>query len=152
YHEGISVLDLKSGTSNVVVEDGSNPAYSQTGHLLFTRGGTLLAAPFDLNRLALTGEPIAILGGLRSSGQSWSGAEFSLSPKGTLLYALGNSIAMRRHAIVIGQGGAISSWSDERQPFKTAIAASPDGNRFAVVLANVDGLDEIWVSRRGTSS
>ena len=152
YHEGVSVLDLKSGQSKTLVEDGSSPAYSPTGHFLFTRGGTLLAAPFDLNHLALTGEPTAILGGLRTSGFSWTGAEFDLSPAGTLLYALGDPIAMRRHVIVIDRNGAVTAWSDEHAPFKTDIVSSPDGSRIATILPNADGLDEVWISRRRAPS
>jgi len=152
YHEGIGALDLNSGKSKILVEDGSNPRYSQTGHLLFTRGGIILAAPFDLDHLALTGEPVAVLGGLQAQGVSWGGAEFALSRQGTLLYQLGSAIAMQRHVVVVERNGTVTPWSDQRGPFKTDIVASPDGSRIATILANADALDEIWISRRGASS
>jgi len=152
YHEGIGVLDLKSGKSRNLVEDGASPRYSPTGHLLFTRGATILAAPFDLDRLALTGDPIAILGGLRSNGYSWGGADFYLSPNGTLLYTLGSATPTQRHPIVIDRSGTVSPWSDEHEAFKTDILCSPDGTRFATVIASTEGLDEIWISRRGVTS
>lgn len=152
YHEGIGVLDLKSGTSKNIVEDGASPRYSPTGHLLFTRGATILAAPFDLDRLALTGEPIAILGGLRSNGFSWGGADFKLSPNGTLLYALGSATPTQRHPIVIDRSGSVSPWSDEHEAFKTDISASPDGTHIATIVASSEGLDEIWISRHGVTS
>ena len=151
YHQGIGVLDLKTGKAKILVDEGGSPRYSPTGHLLFTRGGTLLAAPFDLNRLTLTGEPVAVLGGLRQ-GSSWNNAAFNLASTGTLVYALGGAAENRRRPIVINPDGSITPWSEEREAYKTAIAASPDGNRMAFILANADALDEIWVSRRGGTS
>ena len=38
------------------------PRYLPTGHLLYARGGALHAAPFDPDRLELTGPPVAVLG------------------------------------------------------------------------------------------
>jgi serine/threonine-protein kinase len=151
YHEGIGVLDLKSGKSKMVIQDGSSPRYSPTGHLLFTRGGTLLAAPFDLDHLAVTAEPVAIVGGLRVAGGTLIGASFELSRQGTLLYTLG-SATMHRHVIVVDRNGAVSAWSSESGPFKTDIVSSPDGSRMATVLTNENALDEIWISHRGESS
>src|SRR5207247_11470400 len=60
----IAALDPRTGKVRFILDDGGNPAYSPTGHLLFTRGDVLLAAPFDLGRLALTGPPVPILNGL----------------------------------------------------------------------------------------
>jgi len=152
YHQGIGVLDLKTGKTKILVEEGGSPHYSPTGHLLFTRGGTLLAAPFDLNRLTLTGEPIAVLGGLKNDGLSWVHAAFNLASNGTLVYALGGAFAEGRHPIVIDPSGAVSAWSGEHEGFKTNIRASPDGTKFAFILANADALDEVWISHRGSIS
>ncbi len=85
YHAGIGVLDLKSGRSRVLVEDGGSPTYAATGHLLFTRHETLLAVPFDLKELETRGDPVAIMDGLHVSA-AWNNAGFALSRDGTLLY------------------------------------------------------------------
>ncbi len=49
------LLALATGKVKTIVEDAGYPTYASSGHLLFTRGDTLLAAPFDLSRLEVTG-------------------------------------------------------------------------------------------------
>jgi hypothetical protein len=44
-----------------VTEDGSNPLYTISGHLIFFRDGSVLAAPFKPESLEVTGAPIAVL-------------------------------------------------------------------------------------------
>jgi serine/threonine protein kinase/Tol biopolymer transport system component len=60
----------------------SGVRYSRTGHLLFSQGPALMAQPFDLDRLELTGDAFqagdGILGGVRPS--------FSVSTSGSLAY------------------------------------------------------------------
>jgi hypothetical protein len=69
----------------MLIAEGRSPAYSPTGHLLFTQGGTLLGVPFDLKSLETRGEPVALMDGLEHAG---TGTEtgFALSRDGTLLY------------------------------------------------------------------
>ena len=53
----ISVLSLETGDKKVLIEGGSNPKYSPTGHIVYGRNGAVMVAPFDLDRLELTGQP-----------------------------------------------------------------------------------------------
>ena len=48
----IEALSLTTGKRHVVQDEGRNPIYTASGHLLFFRNGTLLASPFDSNKLA----------------------------------------------------------------------------------------------------
>ena len=63
----VAVLDLDTGEEKTVVEGGSNPSYVDTGHLVFARGDTLMAVPFKASELAVTGEPVALVQGIRRS-------------------------------------------------------------------------------------
>ena len=60
-----------------------------TVHLVFARGKSLLAAPFDLERLDTTGPPIALAERVMSennvggSGPFGWGARYALSDEGT---------------------------------------------------------------------
>ena len=58
---------------------------------MFARGTTLMAAPFDLERLEVTGDPVALLEGITRTGAST--AEYWLSENGTLVYRPGTSLA-----------------------------------------------------------
>ena len=59
----IKVLGRGEPTTRTVVENASRAWYLASGHLLFLRGGTLYAAPFDLHELRLTGQPWRLIEG-----------------------------------------------------------------------------------------
>ena len=44
----LAVLDLTTGERRILIEGGTHPTYTATGHLVFARGTTLMAVPFDL--------------------------------------------------------------------------------------------------------
>lgn len=57
----VGVLSLETGKWKVVIDGGAYPRYAPTGHLLFVRGGTLFAAPFDLREQEVTGASVSVL-------------------------------------------------------------------------------------------
>jgi serine/threonine-protein kinase len=53
---GIAILSLKDRRRKTVLDHaGMYPRYLATGHLVYVTKGTVVAAPFDLNRLEVTG-------------------------------------------------------------------------------------------------
>ena len=48
----------------------ANRAYAPSGHLIYVRAGTLMAAPLSLSPAGVTGAPVAVQDGLPSSGRS----------------------------------------------------------------------------------
>jgi eukaryotic-like serine/threonine-protein kinase len=54
---GVYVGSLDSVESKRIMSSDAQAVYAAPGHLLFLRQGTLLAQPFDLKKLELTGEP-----------------------------------------------------------------------------------------------
>ena len=87
----IVVQPLPSGEPKVIVEDGSDPRYWSSGQLIFARGGVLFAAGFDIQRLALSAEPVAVLEGVRrgSSNTGIGAGQFAISDTGTLAFIPG---------------------------------------------------------------
>ncbi len=83
-HTGIYVRSLESNESRRLVG-----AYSSVGlhqpYLLYVRGETLLAHPFDSSRLELLGEPIPVVDGV-GSAVAIGKAHFSVSESGVLAY------------------------------------------------------------------
>ena len=53
----IALLSLETGELKIVIENGKEAVYTPTGHLVYSTavGETLMAAPFDLARLEVTG-------------------------------------------------------------------------------------------------
>ncbi len=148
YQQGVSILDLETGTARIVFDSGGHAAYSPTGHLLFSRGETLLAAPFDLEKLALTGGPVAVTGGIRTR-TVWQNGRFTVSANGTLVYAGGGRTGTQRRIVMVDEAGNVEPWSQERRPFQGGLRVSLDGRKLAVGISTVDGRYEIWTSEVG---
>jgi len=62
--EDVAVLETGAPEPRILIRGGSNGRYARTGHLLYARSGALLAVPFDLSRLAVTGTPVSVIDGL----------------------------------------------------------------------------------------
>jgi len=106
----IVVQSLKSSERKTLVSGGSDGRYLPTGHLVYALGGVLLAVPFDLPRLAVTGGPVPIVEGVRRSSGSTGTAHFSVSSTGSLVFIQARS-RHRRHSM-------ISRWSIETGRFR----------------------------------
>jgi serine/threonine-protein kinase len=142
----VGVIDLKSGKTTRLISDAGWACYSPSGHLVFSRGSTLLAVPFDLNSLEVKGQAVAIEDGLRvPPGVTFS--PFQITPSGTLVYLSGGDISGRQ-AIMVDGDGRVTEWSPEHQAYQLQMNASPDGSRFASLIEATNRY-EIWINDRG---
>ena len=116
----IEALSLTSGQRRVIVESGTFPLYAPSGHLVFFRDGALLGAPFDVDRLEVTGPVVRVLENL-AVGTTMDAPLAALSDAGSL-----DVRTERRgdHTTRVG----VSSWSgttDHRDP--AAVSVPPAG-------------------------
>ena len=135
-NDRVEMMDLATGERRFVV-DGRDPYYASTGHLVFARGDTVLAAPFDLGG-AITGQPVRLFEGAISANRT----HFAVAPNGTVVYVPTAPETMGTLAWVDREG----RWrpaTDEQQPFEHP-RLSPDGTRVAVTVRREAGR-EIWV-------
>ena len=83
----IAVVGPEGGEVREILT-GTMARYAATGHVVYaTADRTLLAAPFDVRRLEVTGPSVALVEGVQVSPTSES--QFALSESGTLLYGTG---------------------------------------------------------------
>jgi WD40 repeat protein len=88
----IVTQSLKTGERKTLIDGGDDGRYVPTGHLVYLQGGTLLAVPFDLAKLAVTGGPVPLVQGIASmSSASTGGGHFAFSNSGSLVYVPGLS-------------------------------------------------------------
>jgi hypothetical protein len=139
----IGVLDLKTARVSFLFDDGGNPVYSPTGHIVFSRGDTLLAVPFDPGSMKVTGAPVPLANGLRTE-YSFQPAFFDLSNDGVLVYVSGGRTAEGRRLGLVDTAGNVTPVSDERHAYQRARANSADGRRFVATITNGQGIDELW--------
>jgi serine/threonine-protein kinase len=148
----IVVQPLPSGARKVVQRGGYHGRYLSSGlgsperaervggHLVYIHDGTLFAAPFDLDRLEVTGQPVPALEGVTSNSASGS-AQFAVSATGTLVYLPGRSTGgvpihwMAHEGKTTVLRATVANW------FSPQFA--PDGRRLALQIN--DGQNDVWV-------
>ena len=142
----IVVRALDSGHERTIIEGGSDGRYVGSGHLLYMKAGTLMAAPFDARTLRVTGEPVAMIDGVMhgvnagNTNDETLAGQFSLSASGTLVYAAGGIVPNPR---------ATMTWLDRKgnaQPLPNA-----SGRSFADPRISPDGRHILYSTRRDAS-
>ncbi len=120
---------LDGGEPVLVAPLESQAAYAP-GHLLFARGGTLMAQSFDPKSLSLAGEAIPVADGVHVLPGA-ARSVFSVSQSGVLVFQPGaSSGAMSRLVILDRNGKELRSLSELRAP-ANAPSVAPDGRTIA---------------------
>ena len=95
----IVVQQLETGERQLLVEGGTYPRYVPTGHVVYAQvgtPGTLMAVPFDLERLEVTGDPVPLFGDVRQLSASGF-PQFSFSRNGSLVRGINNRKTLSPH-------------------------------------------------------
>jgi eukaryotic-like serine/threonine-protein kinase len=135
----IALLDLRTGTSKVLIRGGSHAHYVSTGHLVYGVTGTLRAVAFNLGRLEVVGTPAPVLERVVTTG--FGAADIAVAANGSLVYVSGG----------LGSGGQQTIVSVDRQGRATLlpglsldsyrdVRVSPDGARLALATQN-----DVWI-------
>ena len=134
----LEVVSLRDGKRRVVLESGFHGRYA-SGYLLFGRGSSVMAVPFDPDNMRTSGRPALLPISVNFMPQNaWAG--FAVSANGTLAY------------LHDPQSPIELTWIDEggvEQPAEAPLGKyfdavpSPDGKNIAVIR---DG--DVWVLER----
>lgn len=146
----IALYSLKSGRQRMLFEGGSFARYLPTGHIVYARSGTLLAASFDGKRLQLTGPAQPVLDDLAEFFTAGV-AHFSVSATGTLAYLRASSLAHRRRLVWVERNGGSRPASDASHNY-IGPRLSPDGRRLAFAIDEES--NDVWIYdlERGSST
>lgn len=144
--ERIEVVSVAKGNRKLLLEGGTYPHYAASGHLLFMRGGSLFAAPFDLERLEVTGPAVPMIDQIRT--ESGGAGQLDVSSEGTLVYVDGT--AMWHGDLVWVDRQGVAKPIGLPQQVYGSFRISPDGRRLAVTVAGKT--DEVWVYDFGRGS
>ena len=137
-NRAIYVGSLDSPSRTRVMTAESNAVYTQ-GHLLFLRGGSLVARPFDEERLQFAGEPVPIADRIATAGGELGA--FAASATGVLIYRAAASEAANRQLVWMDREGR-SSPASAVPVQATALKLSPD-DRQVVLTEGVPA--DLWV-------
>jgi serine/threonine-protein kinase len=131
-----------------LIPGGANPRYSHTGHIVYGVDGTLRAAPFDLDRLEVTGDPVPVLEGMAT--KFFGAANFGLARDGALVYATGSGQSGGQRTLVwVDREGREDPLPDIPTNSYWDVRVSPDGTRLAVAVGNPR---DVWTYDAGRAT
>jgi serine/threonine-protein kinase len=140
----IELLDLRTGARTVLVRSAVGGTYAASGHLLYASGEALLAAPFDLRRLRVTGETVPVLSDLALVPSNGEPA-FSVSASGDLAYVRASVLNAATVPVWVSrEGGGAEQPLFNRQGRYASPSISPDGRRVALTVTGSDGNRDVW--------
>jgi serine/threonine protein kinase len=152
----LCVGSLDSKETNCLQRVDSPVAYAPPGDLLYLRGATLMAQPFDAQRQKITGDAVPLADSVRPfllSSAATAVPSFSVSENGVLSYIVGGPPDQfdlqwfDRSGKNLGMLGQPAGYSGP--------ALSPDGTRVAVAITDPQvKARDLWVFdlKRGTNS
>jgi len=153
----LALLRLDTREWRVLLQDAADARYVPTGHLVFLRQGTLMAVRFDLPKMEVIGQPVALVDNLMqffstNSGFNTGAGQYGISDSGSLIYAAGGVLPDLKNSLVwVDQKGTEQPVTTLQFPF-LGPRLSPDGQRIAYTTAARDW--QVWVYDigRGTNS
>jgi len=140
----IGSVSFATGTVTSLVR-GTYAKFLPPDRLVFgTADGRIFVAPFDPDKLALTGEPILALQNVQTETSNGT-VQFAISASGTLAYLSGQP-DQQQVVWVNRRDGTISPVDTTWMGTFTQVALSPDGSRLAVAVSGQEE-SSIWVKR-----
>ena len=127
--ETLEVLRLDTSERRVLVENAERPQFVASGHIVFGRGDSIRAMPFDAANLDVAGDPVPLVEGVQVLNDA---TQFAASRDGSLVYLTGSPFGGDARTLV---------WTDRdglEEPIPIAARAyayprvSPDGSTIAL--------------------
>ena len=137
----IDVLSLESGRRTTLIQGGVYGRYVPSGHIVYGTSATLMAVPFDLATLRVTGQPVPVIDGVVRT--TLGALQYSVSHTGALAYVPGGVSTPRRTLEWVDRRG---TWTEFPLPRRRFVGPrlSPDGKTIAF---GVEGAThDVWMS------
>jgi serine/threonine-protein kinase len=143
YYDDARIESLRpaTGERTVVLEGASMARYTTGERLVFARGGTLYAVPFDPKTLKTSGSPSPVIQGV-ATDISTGAVGFALSEEGRALWIPGE-VGTSWTQLWVGRDGTETSVAIPPAPYNE-LALSPDGSHVAMT-GGEGGVSDLWV-------
>jgi Tol biopolymer transport system component len=139
----IVVQSLATGERRVLIEGGTDARYVPTGHLVYALRRSILAVPFDADRLEVTGGPVSLVDGVATGYGALTGAaHFSVSDTGSMVYFDDFETGIARTLVWVDREGREEPLSAGARAY-TYPRISPDGTREALDIRDQE--HDIWI-------
>ncbi|HYC33117.1 MAG TPA: protein kinase [Gemmatimonadales bacterium] len=145
----IDVVSMATGKRKVLLTGGVFGLYVPTRHLVYAVGETIRAVPFDLQRLAVTGTPLAVVDSVAMNPTDGAAA-FGVSENGTLAYMPVSSYVIETQVVLVDSRGRETPALPRTDRYGHP-RLSPDGGRVAVDVRAANSQGDVWVYGVGGS-
>jgi len=142
----VVVQAVPTGVRKVLVRGAYYGRYARSGHLLYVQKGTLFAAPFDRERLELTGPPRPVIDRV-SANYTGGTAMFEVSSSGTLVYVPSRSGGRASPIEWLDRSGRSALLRSTPSEW-FALSLAPGGRRLAFTMWEGNQAD-VWVDDLG---
>jgi serine/threonine-protein kinase len=137
----VVVQKVETGERRDLIQAGTHPRYAPSGHLVYMQAGSLMAVPFDLERLEVTGTAVPVVQGVLQSTPNWA-AQYSFSATGSLVYVPGGLQAAQCRLVWVNRNGAEQSLASPARAYRYP-RLSPEGRRLAVGITEPE--PQVWL-------
>jgi len=143
-------FDFKTRERHILTK-GLLARYVAPGYLVFLRAdGAVLAAPFDQDKLKLTGSAVPLFEGVMV--KTFGSADIAISATGTLAYVPGLATSGGGNAelVWVNRDGAITPLTPPMAYNPSAnlsLSLSPDGSRVAIDVIGAAAPPDIWIKQ-----
>ncbi|MFN8652186.1 MAG: protein kinase [Gemmatimonadales bacterium] len=139
-------LDLKTRKADTVLVGGVRSWYLPSGMLVVVRGdGTVVGAPFDLDKLRFTSEPAVLLTNVQLELELIP--ELAIADDGTLVYLPANLAARSASVAEVSRSGRSRLLDPNWLVRFSSMSLSPDGQRLAVSIIDKQNGGALWVKQ-----
>jgi serine/threonine protein kinase/Tol biopolymer transport system component len=126
-------LGLADGKTAKIGAAEANTWYT-AGRLLFLRGGSLVAEPFNASTLQATGEAKTVVESIASDSDRWAG-DFTVSETGVLIYGTaGDTSRVQLSWMDLNTGKLLGQFGEPGAYYRPVV--SPDGSKVAMLVRN----------------
>ena len=131
----LHVVMSETGEHRTLVPNAAKGRVLDSSHLVFFRGGSLWAVPFDEERLDVVGSPVPVLDGVRAV--AGGNIQYAVADEGTLAYLPDDVAPGDNTLIFMDRQGTVAEVTVLRENYLHP-RFSPDGTRLAVQIGTDD--------------
>ena len=152
--EEIVALDLSTAQSKTVLKTAEDARYVPSGHLVFLHLGQLFAVRFDVARLEVEGQPVAVLNGVAqtvndpNTSRNSGAGQFAIAPGGDLAWIQGPLATIRKSEIVtVDLHGEVTALEAPVEAYGESLRLSRDQRRLVLTKLNIDDFTDfgLWL-------
>src|SRR5262249_7492399 len=144
----IAAVILATGERRTVVKGAAMARYCG-GRLVYSKGTSLYAAPFDPQRVQVTGDPVEAVQGVERDA-STGAVHFDCRDAGPLAFVPGSTTGDQHQLTWVTRDGHSEPVALQPGPYQE-VRVSPDGTRVAL-LSGTSGSGDVWTYEVGSGA